>query len=84
MPVKCLWTGGDGVSCTVSSEHFHCPVCVGVLYADGEMCSHHLNLYAFGWSASNKLMCDLLHRGIAPPRLSAVDRTDDGCSTECF
>lgn len=28
------------------------------------------------WAASNRLMCDFLHRGIVPPRLDAEEPAD--------
>jgi hypothetical protein len=32
---------------------------------------------AHGWAAENRIMCDLLHRGIVPPRLPPRARCDE-------
>ena len=39
------------------------------------ICAHHLGDYdTEPWSASNRAMCNLLHRGISPSRLAEADR----------
>jgi hypothetical protein len=47
------------------------------------LCPHH-HAGDIGWSATNRIMCDLLHRGAVPPRVSAAERADDlrGCLRE--
>jgi hypothetical protein len=39
------------------------------------LCMHH-DQREPGWAQTNRIMCDLLHRHIAPPRLRAADRDE--------
>jgi hypothetical protein len=48
-----------------------CPVCL--IERDDGICPHHL-MWDEQWAESNRIMCDLLHRGKAPPRLPPEDR----------
>jgi hypothetical protein len=41
---------------------------------DEEVCAHHQETAEPGWAETNRVMCDLLHRGRAPVRLSVRDR----------
>jgi len=43
------------------------------LAGDAQLCAHHDYARENGWAADNRLMCDLLHRGIVPPRREAID-----------
>lgn len=54
-----------------------CPMCSQQLRDDAVVCAQHTGVSTIGWAAGNRIMCDFLHRGIAPPRLSAIDRVDD-------
>ena len=58
-----------------------CSVCAMQLEADVALCAHH-HLSEIGWAAQNRIMCDLLHRGIVPPRLSAAELLDDFATAE--
>ena len=51
-----------------------CVVCGYATLGADEMCSHHAASFTADWAEGNKLMCDLLHRGIiaTPPRRSAT------------
>jgi hypothetical protein len=40
-------------------------------------CAHHAGAVADGWAANNRIMCDFVHRRIAPLRVRAADRLDD-------
>jgi hypothetical protein len=42
-----------------------------------ELCRHHLASQGNTWAASNRIMCDFLHRGKVPPRLRAGARMDE-------
>jgi hypothetical protein len=53
-----------------------CDLCAMQLGGDASLCAHH-ELPVSGWAAQNRIMCDLLHRGVVPPRLPATARTDD-------
>jgi len=54
-----------------------CAVCGRPLSANAVVCPQHTGGSVSGWAAGNRIMCDLLHRGIAPPRLSPPERADD-------
>lgn len=58
-----------------------CSVCGIRLGGDASLCAHH-DVPAHGWAAENRIMCDLLHRGIVPPRLPAVKLLDDFATAE--
>ena len=50
-----------------------CALCGTELAGDGHLCAHHDYPAEHGWAMRNRLMCDLLHRGIVPPRLDQAD-----------
>lgn len=52
-----------------------CPAC-GQSNLDRVICAHHESGEK-AWSATNKVICDLLHRHVSPDRLSARDREDE-------
>lgn len=54
-----------------------CAACGVALTHDFALCPHHLGPTADDWATGNRIMCDLLHRGTAPPRL-APDSPDEG------
>lgn len=54
--------------------HRHCASC-GAVDASG-MCLHHASDLSDNWSEANRIWCDLLHRGIEPPRLPAEERRE--------
>lgn len=50
-----------------------CPTCGAETWGTRELCEHHLSpdtLECMG----NRILCDLIHRGVEPKRLSAEDR----------
>jgi hypothetical protein len=53
-----------------------CTLCGMQLGGAATLCAHHDQLVS-GWAAQNRIMCDLLHRGVVPPRLPTVERLDD-------
>jgi hypothetical protein len=40
------------------------------------LCQHHY-IPDTGWAATNRMMCDFLHRCVAPPRVPAAEREHD-------
>jgi hypothetical protein len=51
-----------------------CPAC-GCIVGEGGICRHHVDGYTGdAWAESNRILCDLLHRGKAPARLDAGER----------
>jgi len=46
----------------------------------GGLCGHHSAGHGDGWARGNRLMCDLLHRGITSSRPHQVDRLDSETS----
>jgi hypothetical protein len=63
--------GGGGVS-TMST----CASCGQPLVDEGGLCAHHYSDSEDGWAASNRLMCDFIHRKRIPLRLSFERRSD--------
>jgi hypothetical protein len=51
-----------------------CPLCGAP--AEGGICGYHLHA-DHRWAANNRLICALIHRGIAPRRLSLLERAED-------
>jgi len=39
------------------------------------MCDFHMNV-EIDWAVANRIMCDLIHRGIVPKRLTERERED--------
>ena len=60
--------------------HTHCASC-GVLASAG-FCTHHASPGEDHWSATNRVMCDGLHRDCWPARLAASDREAVTVETE--
>jgi hypothetical protein len=54
-----------------------CVVCGYSTPGPESICTHHAGSYPTDWAEANKLMCDLLHRGIVsrPPSLRTASRT---------
>lgn len=53
-----------------------CVMCGMQVNGSSELCYHHTT-YDLGWAIVNRIMCDLIHRGIQPTRLSKKERDDD-------
>jgi hypothetical protein len=53
-----------------------CSIC-GQPVGGVALCGHHAGGAADGWAANNRIMCDFVHRGIAPPRVRPVERLDE-------
>lgn len=51
-----------------------CAQC-GLNDVHSELCVHHISGEE-SWGRGNKIICDLLHRGIVPTRLSVEQRQD--------
>jgi hypothetical protein len=54
-----------------------CSVCGRRVGGSAGFCAHHAGVAADGWAANNRIMCDFVHRRIAPPRVRAADRLDE-------
>lgn len=54
-----------------------CPVCGQQLARPAVLCARHVGLAGESWAASNRIMCDFFHRGIAPRRMGAAERIAD-------
>lgn len=54
-----------------------CSICGRQIAAHLGFCQHHAAGGADSWAASNRIMCDFVHRGIAPPRLDPADRLEE-------
>jgi hypothetical protein len=54
-----------------------CPLCGQQLAGNATLCARHAGLAAESWAASNRIMCDFFHRGIAPPRVDTAERIAD-------
>ena len=57
-----------------------CVLCGLQLSADTALCPQHESVHGRSWAAANRIMCNFLHRGIVPARLSAADRDADSWS----
>jgi len=53
-----------------------CVLCGLEVQDGGALCAHHLCGLAENWAATNRIMCDFVHRGIAPRRLSVEEREE--------
>ncbi len=60
-----------------------CAWCNIEVAAGSNLCAHH-DAAEIGWAASNRIMCDFLHRGRVPPRVGDVERDEElrGCLAE--
>jgi hypothetical protein len=54
-----------------------CASCRQQLPGPESFCSRHHSASADGWAAVNRVMCNFLHRGVVPARLSVADRDAD-------
>jgi hypothetical protein len=54
----------------------HCVSCGYQVPSEIAICPHH-HADDPGWARTNRVMCDLLHRGIVPRRLRPRDREDE-------
>jgi hypothetical protein len=54
-----------------------CVLCGVTLCGDADLCAYHLRAYAESWAATNRIICDFVHRGIDPMRVSAAERELD-------
>jgi len=52
-----------------------CASCGAELSDTLHLCPHH-HVQEHGWAATNRIMCDLLHRGVVPPRVRTADRDE--------
>jgi hypothetical protein len=44
-----------------------CALCGACLLGAAVLCPHHQYPPDAGWAEGNRIMCDFIHRGIAPP-----------------
>jgi hypothetical protein len=51
-----------------------CSICGRQIAAHLGFCQHHSASGTDSWAASNRIMCDFVHRGVAPPRLQPAER----------
>jgi hypothetical protein len=47
------------------------------LSGDVALCPHHHGVYEDDWAVTNRIMCDFLHRGKIPGRLTRQERADE-------
>ena len=59
-----------------------CAHCGFEMNGDFELCPHHHMTADGDWAAANRIMCDLLHRGKVPPRLSPEARESELISAD--
>jgi hypothetical protein len=56
-------------ACAREDPHKHCAQCsVELDISSGGVCPHHAMGLPDEWARMNALFCDLIHRGIVPPR----------------
>jgi hypothetical protein len=53
-----------------------CALCGQALDSGTALCAHHQRRADDGWAIENRIICNLIHRGIVPPRLSAAERAE--------
>ena len=53
-----------------------CSQCGAEIYGDTALCVYH-HAVVDSWATENRILCDLLHRGVIPQRLSEAERTAD-------
>lgn len=41
------------------------------------ICDHHSAYFVDDWATANRIVCDLLHRGVEPKRLTEQERADE-------
>jgi len=54
-----------------------CSSCGLIAWGDVALCLHHHCITGDDWAASNRIWCDVLHRGKLPPRLTEAERDDN-------
>jgi hypothetical protein len=55
-----------------------CAVCgLEIPPGGSELCAGHVADTGNGWAENNRRMCDLLHRGRVPPRVTLAEREDE-------
>jgi hypothetical protein len=54
-----------------------CSVCGQRVVGNAGLCAHHDAVSTDSWALGNRILCDFLHRGIAPARLPASERIDE-------
>jgi hypothetical protein len=60
-----------------------CVCCAVELPEDQLLCPHHHEGFLdAAWARWNRLLCDLLHRGIEPPPLERIDAADESPVSE--
>jgi hypothetical protein len=57
-----------------------CAVCGSALSDDSSICRHHHLAGADHWAEGNRILCDLLHRGVQPGRLPKEIREDEAAA----
>lgn len=57
-------------------EMITCVMCGSEAPDGGALCAHHLFGIADEWAATNRVMCDFVHRGVVPRRLSREERDE--------
>jgi hypothetical protein len=74
--MPCAARNLDDSPCALPSEHWHCISCSSVLFTPFQLCPHHGQAFDDRWAASNRAMCDGLHRGEWAARLPEAERAD--------
>jgi hypothetical protein len=55
-----------------------CAVCgLEIIPGGSELCARHAADTGDGWADNNRRMCDLLHRGRVPPRVTPAEREEE-------
>ena len=54
-----------------------CAACGLPLFGEVALCPHHHCAYGDDWAASNRIMCNFIHRGVVPPRVLPGERNED-------
>jgi hypothetical protein len=55
-----------------------CAICGVTTISGEELCPYHpSSTTPEDWAASNRVLCDFIHRGVEPQRLALADRDDD-------
>jgi len=44
-----------------------CASCGFALSGTAALCRHHAVVYDQDWAVANRIICDLIHRGVVPP-----------------
>jgi hypothetical protein len=54
-----------------------CALCGFEMSGSFALCPHHHCIREHGWAETNRIMCDLVHRGKVPPRLPETQREEE-------